>query len=61
MWCTGSGYAGPVHDENYKKLFLVLDERPVANDDLPEDNLMAVVVGLEQSAPRRTWYEWWTH
>ena len=54
---TGSGYADPVHDENYKKHFafphmvedLVLDERHVANDDLPEDNLMAAVVGLEQS------------
>ena len=29
--------------------YLVLDERHVANDDLPEDNLMAAVVGLEQS------------
>ena len=49
MLHTGSGYADPVHDENYKKLFLVLDERHVANDDLLEDNLMAAVVGLEQS------------
>ena len=29
--------------------YLVLDERHVARDDLSEDNLMAAVVGLEQS------------
>jgi len=38
-----------VHDENYKKRYLVLDERHVGDDDLPKDNLMAAVIGLEQS------------
>lgn len=36
-----SGYAPPVRD--------VLDERHVGDDDLPRDNLMAAIVGLEQS------------